>query len=117
MQSFKDPAQLQQAHYQQHAAIQQLAATIQKKVETGYYERMQQSEQLQKEYQLGQYKLTRKQELDLFVTSEIKETKFMLLERRHQRMDEIIKDNADYGGRYIEKQEEPMEAPIETPVV
>ena len=41
----------------------------------------------------------------------------MLLERRHQRMDEIIKDNADYGGRYIEKQEEPVEAPVETPVV
>ena len=32
-------------------------------------------------------------------------------------MDEIIKDNADYGGRYIEKQEEPIEAPIETPVI
>ena len=66
---------------------------------------------------MSQYKLTRKQELDLFVTSEIKETKFMLLERRHQRMDEIIKDNADYGGRYIEKQEEPIEAPIEAPVI
>ena len=32
-------------------------------------------------------------------------------------MDEIIKDNADYGGRYIKKQEEPVGPPIESPVV
>ena len=41
----------------------------------------------------------------------------MLLDKRHQRMDEIIKDNADYGGRYIKKQEEPIAPPIETPVI
>ena len=72
-------------------------------MDEGYKQRVQYSEKMAHEHRQNLAQATRRYEIDLFVPSEPKETKYMLLEKRHQRMDEIIKDNAEYGGRYIRK--------------
>ena len=59
----------------------------------------------------------RKDEYDLFVEHNMKETKQLLLERRNAKMDEYIMHTTEYGGRPITKQEEPMNAPAETPLI